>query len=63
MPTTGTIRGSHHLTFCVGGAQEDHDFPVRTLGLKSVKKTVLSTARSRSTTFTTATSAATCRRC
>ncbi len=41
MPHTGTIRGTHHLTFCVGGAQEDYDFHVRTLGLKSVKKTVL----------------------
>jgi glyoxalase family protein len=41
LPTTGTIRGTHHLTFCVGGAQEDYDFHVRTLGLKSVKKTVL----------------------
>jgi glyoxalase family protein len=38
---TGTIRGTHHLTFCVGGAQEDYDFHVRLLGLKSVKKTVL----------------------
>ena len=37
----GTIRGSHHLTFCVGGAQEDYDFHVKTLGLKMVKKTVL----------------------
>ena len=41
MPNTGTIRGTHHLTFCVGGAQEDYDFHVRALGLKSVKKTVL----------------------
>jgi glyoxalase family protein len=41
MPNTGTIRGTHHLTFCVGGAQEDYDFHVRTLGLKLVKKTVL----------------------
>ena len=41
MPGRGTIRGTHHLTFCVGGAQEDYDFHVRTLGLKSVKKTVL----------------------
>src|SRR5690349_4608033 len=41
MPNPGTINGSHHLTFCVGGAQEDYDFHVRTLGLKSVKKTVL----------------------
>jgi glyoxalase family protein len=41
MPNKGTIRGSHHLTFCVGGAQEDYDFHVKLLGLKSVKKTVL----------------------
>ncbi len=41
MPNTGVIRGTHHLTFCVGGAQEDYDFHVRLLGLKSVKKTVL----------------------
>jgi hypothetical protein len=33
------IRGTHHLTFCVGG-QEDYDFHVRLLGL-GVKKTVL----------------------
>jgi glyoxalase family protein len=38
---TGIIRGTHHLTFCVGGAQEDYDFHARTLGLRSVKKTVL----------------------
>jgi glyoxalase family protein len=41
VPNTGVIRGTHHLTFCVGGAQEDYDFHARTLGLKSVKKTVL----------------------
>ncbi len=41
MPSTGTIRGTHHLTFCVGGAQEDYGFHVHTLGLKSIKKTVL----------------------
>jgi glyoxalase family protein len=41
MPNPGTIFGTHHLTFCVGPAQEDYDFHVRTLGLKSVKKTVL----------------------
>ena len=41
MPNKGTIRGTHHLTFCVGGAQEDYDFHVRLLGLRSVKKTVL----------------------
>ena len=41
MPNPGTISGTHHLTFCVGTAQEDYDFHVRLLGLKSVKKTVL----------------------
>src|SRR3954465_14254618 len=41
MPDRGTIHGTHHLTFCVGGEQEDYDFHVRLLGLKSVKKTVL----------------------
>jgi glyoxalase family protein len=41
VPNPGFINGTHHLTFCVGGAQEDYDFHVRTLGLKSVKKTVL----------------------
>ena len=41
MPSTGAIRGTHHLTFCVGRAQEDYDFHVDLLGLKSVKKTVL----------------------
>ncbi len=41
MPSTGTIRGTHHLTFCVGRAQEDYDFHVDLLGLKSIKKTVL----------------------
>src|SRR4051812_20997349 len=41
VPNPGFISGTHHLTFCVGGAQEDYDFHVRTLGLKSVKKTVL----------------------
>jgi glyoxalase family protein len=41
MPNPGVIRGTHHLTQCVGGAQEDYDFHVRLLGLRSVKKTVL----------------------
>ena len=41
MSQHGTIRGTHHLTFCVGGAQEDYDFHVRLLGLRSIKKTVL----------------------
>src|ERR1700682_3623920 len=41
MANPGFVRGTHHLTFCVGGAQEDYDFHVRTLGLRSIKKTVL----------------------
>jgi glyoxalase family protein len=41
MPQPGIIRGTHHLTFCVGGAQEDYDFHVKLLGLFNVKKTVL----------------------
>jgi catechol 2,3-dioxygenase-like lactoylglutathione lyase family enzyme len=35
------IRGNHHLTFCVGTAQEDYDFHTGTLGLRSIKKTAL----------------------
>ncbi|MQA09844.1 MAG: ring-cleaving dioxygenase [Pseudonocardiaceae bacterium] len=35
------VRGAHHLTLSVGGAQEDYDFHARVLGLRSVKKTVL----------------------
>ena len=35
------INGSHHVTLSVGGAQEDVDFHVRTLGLRFIKKTVL----------------------
>ena len=35
------IRGNHHLTFCVGPAQEDYDFHTKTLGLRSIKKTAL----------------------
>jgi glyoxalase family protein len=41
MGNRGTVYGTHHVTFCVGGAQEDYDFHVRTLGLRSIKKTVL----------------------
>src|SRR6201996_7695034 len=41
MANPGFIRGTPPLTFCVGGAQEDYDFHVRLLGLRSVKKTVL----------------------
>lgn len=36
-----TVVGNHHLTMSVGPAQEDVDFHVGTLGLRSVKKTVL----------------------
>ena len=35
------IKRHHHLTLCVGGAQEDYDFHTKILGLKSVKKTAL----------------------
>ena len=35
------IQSHHHLTLCVGGAQEDFQFHVRTLGLRNVKKTLL----------------------
>ena len=35
------IQGHHHITLCVGGAQEDYDFHTKVLGLRSVKKTVL----------------------
>jgi glyoxalase family protein len=36
-----TVKGNHHLTMSVGGAQEDYDFHTRLLGMRSVKKTVL----------------------
>ena len=35
------IQGHHHITLCVGSAQEDYDFHTKLLGLRSVKKTVL----------------------
>lgn len=35
------VRGNHHLTMSVGGAQEDYDFHTRVLGMRSIKKTVL----------------------
>lgn len=35
------LHGHHHLTLCVGGAQEDYRFHTGLLGLKSVKKTIL----------------------
>lgn len=31
----------HHITLCVGDAQEDYDFHTQVLGLRSVKKTLL----------------------
>jgi glyoxalase family protein len=36
-----SIRRHHHITLCVGAAQEDYDFHTKVLGLKSVKKTAL----------------------
>ncbi len=35
------LAGHHHITLCVGDAQEDYDFHTGVLGLKSVKKTLL----------------------
>ena len=35
------VTGNHHLTLSVGGAQEDYDFHTQTLGMRSVKKTIL----------------------
>jgi glyoxalase family protein len=35
------IKRHHHITLCVGVAQEDYDFHTQILGLKSVKKTAL----------------------
>jgi glyoxalase family protein len=35
------FRGHHHITLAVGGAQQDYDFHTKTLGLRSVKKTVI----------------------
>ena len=39
--TATAIERHHHITLCVGGAQEDYDFHTKVLGLKSVKKTAL----------------------
>src|SRR5580692_6809467 len=39
--TSQAIQRHHHITLCVGGAQEDYDFHTGILGLKSVKKTAL----------------------
>ncbi|MGH9056232.1 MAG: VOC family protein [Acidimicrobiales bacterium] len=35
------IQRHHHITLCVGVAQEDYDFHTKVLGMKSVKKTAL----------------------
>ncbi len=53
------VNGYHHVTLSVDGAQEDYDFYTRTLGMKSVKKTVLFDAPRRSITCITATPRAT----
>src|SRR5271154_1244034 len=39
--TKTAIQRHHHITLCVGKAQEDYDFHTKVLGLKSVKKTAL----------------------
>jgi glyoxalase family protein len=39
--TAAGIERHHHITLCVGTAQEDYDFHTHVLGLKSVKKTAL----------------------
>ncbi len=42
MTDIGTgVERHHHITLCVGTAQEDYDFHTQVLGLKSVKKTAL----------------------
>ena len=41
MSESGSIERHHHITLCVGTAQEDYDFHTKVLGLKSVKKTAL----------------------
>lgn len=35
------LQGSHHITLCVGEAQEDVDFHTKTLGMRFIKRTVL----------------------
>jgi len=40
-PISGLITGLHHLTACVGAAQEDVDFYTKIIGLRLVKQTVL----------------------
>jgi catechol 2,3-dioxygenase-like lactoylglutathione lyase family enzyme len=38
---TDVIKGFHHVTVCVAGAQEDVDFNTKVLGLRMIKQTVL----------------------
>jgi len=35
------VKGLHHMTVCVGGAQEDIDFQTRVFGQRMIKQTVL----------------------
>lgn len=41
MTVTDVIKGFHHITVGVGGAQEDIDFTTQVLGLRMIKQTVL----------------------
>jgi catechol 2,3-dioxygenase-like lactoylglutathione lyase family enzyme len=41
MAVTDVIKGFHHITVGVGGAQEDIDFTTKVLGLRMIKQTVL----------------------
>lgn len=41
MSDSQVIQRHHHITLCVGGAQEDYDFHTKLLGMKSIKKTAL----------------------
>ncbi len=41
MTANTAIQRHHHLTLCMGDAQEDYDFHTQVLGMKSVKKTAL----------------------
>lgn len=41
MHATDFIKGFHHITVCVAGAQEDIDFTTKVLGLRMIKQTVL----------------------
>ena len=38
---TSLVNGIHHITSCVGGAQEDIDFWTQIIGLRMIKQTVL----------------------